>query len=127
MFKYYCCQNSNHGRRNQVQKEYYLHRFTQKHLKELFDLKFVASEIQHKNLRFDNLAFDDENNSFVIIEYKNRLSKNVLKQAQVYYDLVKEDRDYFIKLLDKKVDVNINNTKIMIIGPKFDQEQIDNA
>ena len=108
-------------------REYYLHRFTQKHLKELFQLKCVASEIQHKKLRFDNLAFDKEKNSFVIIEYKNRFSKNVLKQAQDYYDLVQEDQGYFINLLDKNDYVNVDNTKIMIIGPKFDQEQIDNA
>lgn len=41
--------------------EYELHRLTQKYLKELFDLEFVASEFQLNDLRLDNLAFDKKN------------------------------------------------------------------
>ena len=63
-------------------KEYYLHNITQKNLKELFDLEFVASEIQLNDFRFDNLAFDEKTNSFVIIEYKNELNQNVLNQGK---------------------------------------------
>ena len=77
-------------------KEYYLHNVTQKNLKELFELEFVASEIQLNDLRFDNLAFDEKNNSFVIIEYKNELNQNVLNQAKDYYDLLLNNRDEYI-------------------------------
>lgn len=109
--------------------EYYLHVFTQKHLKELFGLEFVASEIQHKGLQFDNLAFDCEANSFVIIEYKNTFDKDVLEQVQRYRNLIQEDenKEYFISRLEKKINVDFDKTKIMIIGPKFSQEQIDEA
>ena len=69
-------------KRNPFKKEYYLHNITQKNLKELFDLEFVASEIQLNDLRFDNLAFDEKTNSFVIIEYKNELNQNVLSQGK---------------------------------------------
>ena len=68
--------------------EYILHILTQKHLKELFDLEFVASEIQLNRLRLDTLAFDKKSNAFVIIEYKNEFSANVLNQAQSYHDLI---------------------------------------
>ena len=107
-------------------KEYYLHMFTQKHLKELFDLEFVASEIQRKGLRFDNLAFDKKTNTFAIIEYKNRCDKKVLKQAQDYSNLIKEyeNRKYFLNRLNKKIDADFDNTRIMVIGPKFSEEQI---
>ncbi|MDO5832854.1 MAG: DUF5655 domain-containing protein [Methanobrevibacter sp.] len=110
-------------------KEYYLHMFTQKHLKELFGLKCVASEIQKKRLRFDNLAFDCNTNSFVIIEYKNKLCKSVLEQVQEYRDLIQEDENqkYFISRLEKEINVDFDKTKIMIIGPDFSQEQIDEA
>ena len=43
-------------------------------MEEVFNLKFVASEFQLDNLRIDTLAFNEETNSFVIIEYKK--SKN---------------------------------------------------
>jgi len=72
------------------ESEYVLHKLTQKNLKELFGLEFVASEIQLNDLRLDNLAFDPETNSFVIIEYKNELNLNVINQAQEYYDLIHE-------------------------------------
>lgn len=108
-------------------REYYLHMLTQRHLKCLFDLEFVASEIQRKKLRFDNLAFDEKTTSFVIIEYKNKFDSNVLNQAQEYSDLIQEDKEYFLDRLDRDVDVDFKNTKIMIISPKFSQNQIDEA
>ena len=109
------------------ENEFILHRFTQKHLKDLFDLEYIASEIQHKKLRFDNLAFDEKTNSFVIIEYKNKFDRNVLKQARNYSNLIKENenKEYFINRLERDIDVEFDNTKIMIIGPKFSQDQID--
>lgn len=64
--------------------EYKLHKLTEKNLKNLFDLEFVASEMQHDNLRLDNLAFDEKTKTFVIIEYKNELNLDVLDQAQGY-------------------------------------------
>ena len=109
------------------ESEYILHRLTQKHLKELFDLEFVASEIQLNGLRLDTLAFDKKSNAFVIIEYKNEFSANVLNQAQSYYDLILNNNDFFLKRLDNVENVNPKKTRIMIIGPKFSTEQIRNA
>ena len=110
-------------------REYFLHRFTQNHLKELFDLEFVASEIQRKKLRFDNLAFDEKTNSFAIIEYKNRFDRNVINQARSYSNLIQneENRKYFLNRLDKQIPIDFDNTKIMIIGPKFSQDQVNDA
>ena len=110
-------------------REYFLHMFTQKHLKELFCLEFVASEIQHKRLRFDTLAFDEKTNSFAIIEYKNRFDRNVINQAHNYYNLIQkeENRKYFINRLDKQIPIDFDNTRIMIIGPKFSQDQVHDA
>lgn len=113
-------------------KEYYLHNVTQKNLKELFDLKFVASEIQLNNLRFDNLAFDEKNNSFVIIEYKNELNLNVLNQAKDYYDLLLENKSIYIRRYNEEFECNLSeedfdfeNTRVMIVGPEFAPEQIE--
>ena len=109
------------------ENEYALHKLTEKHLKELFDLEFVVSEIQLNDLRLDNLAFDLKTNSFVIIEYKNEYNANVLNQAQEYYDLIQENRKYFTNQLDDTAEVNFENNKVMIIGPEFSQSQINEA
>lgn len=109
------------------ESEYLLHNLTQRNLKELFGLEFVASEIQLNNLRLDNLAFDPESNSFVIIEYKNELNLNVLNQAQDYHDLIQENKEFFMDRLENKKNVDFKNIKIMIIGPEFTQDQINES
>lgn len=109
------------------ESEFILHTLTQSHLKELFNLELVASEIQLNDLRLDNLAFDTKTNSFVIIEYKNEFNANVLNQAQEYYDLIQNNRKHFLQRLDNKNNVDFDNVRIMIIGPKFSQTQIDEA
>ena len=109
------------------ENEFILHMLTQKHLKELFDLECVASEIQLNGLRLDNLAFNMKTSSFVIIEYKNQFSRSVLKQAQEYYDLIRKNREHFKDRLGKEIDVDFDNAGIMIIGPKFSRNQIEKA
>ena len=107
------------------ESEYALHKLTEKHLKELFDLKLVASEIQKDDLRFDSLAFDEKTNTFVIIEYKNELNLNVLNQVQNYHDLLLEKRDEYGDRLDDHISIDFENTRVMIIGPEFTEEQIE--
>ena len=103
------------------------HIFTQKHLEELFDLECIASEIQLNRLRLDNLAFDEKTSSFVIIEYKNELDLNVLTQAQDYLDLLLENKEFFLNRLGDDIEVEFENTRIMIIGPEFSKNQINDA
>ena len=107
------------------ESEFILHKLTQEHLKELFDLECVASEIQLDGLRMDNLAFDMKTNSFVVIEYKNELNHNVFQQAQDYCDLIRKKPEKFINRLDNIDHVNLEDTRIMIIGPEFSDEQIN--
>ena len=107
------------------ENEFILHQLTQKHLKELFDLELVASEKQLNKLRIDNLAFDKKTNSFVIIEYKNKFDENVLNQVQGYHDLIRKNPNEYTKLINETVE--LENMKIMIIGPEFSKNQIENA
>lgn len=107
------------------ENEFILHTLTQKHLKELFDLELVASEKQLNKLRVDNLAFDKKNCSLVIIEYKNKFDSNVLNQVQEYHDLIIENKDEYLKVVNECDE--FDNIQIMIISPKFSDEQIKNA
>lgn len=108
------------------ESEFILHTLTQNFLKELFDLEFIKSEIQLNDLRLDNLAFDPKTNSFVVIEYKNEFNANVLNQTQEYYNLIQDNKEFFIDLLDETRDVDFKNVRVMIIGPEFSQNQIEN-
>lgn len=51
-------------------------------LSSILGLTVVKREFSIKNKRFDTLAFDEENNSFVIIEYKRDKSSSVIDQAR---------------------------------------------
>lgn len=113
------------NRQISFESEYILHHITQNRLEELFDLELVASEKQLYQFRPDNLAFDNKNKSFVIIEYKNKFDGNVFNQVQGYYDLILENKEKYSKLVNEKID--FDNIKILIIGPKFSDEQIKNA
>lgn len=57
-------------------------------LKELFELKFVKSEFTIKNFRVDTLGYDEENHSFVVIEYKKERNYSVIDQGYTYMSLM---------------------------------------
>ena len=47
----------------------------------LFGLEFVSSEFAVAEFRLDSLAYDEQNNSFVIVEYKKGHSYSVVDQG----------------------------------------------
>lgn len=111
-------------------RESKLHRLTQNNLEELFNLELILGECEYKGLRIDTLAFDNENKSFVIIEYKNKLEYSVIDQGFSYLALVINNKDFFIKKYNEKNnthlncdDFDFNHTKIMIIAPSFTKYQ----
>ena len=65
-------------------------------------LEFLTTEYQIDGLRPDSIAFDNDRNSFVIIEYKNVKHKGVVDQGMSYYQLLQEKREAFILLYQKK-------------------------
>ena len=50
-------------------------------LNEIMGLQFVDTEYAVKDKRFDTVAFDEQNKSFVIIEYKRDKSTSVVDQG----------------------------------------------
>ena len=177
--------------------EIMLQSLTNARLKILFDLEYIAYEFQFngltvdclasgkktKSLKVDGLAFDKKTNSFVILEYKNRLNMNVLNQGEDYYykkkkknedklidrykyklkeeekkskgdkteddfdfiksyeildngkkyycELLQKNREKLIKRYNEKFgknrvegDFDFSKVKVMIIGPKFLDEQL---
>ena len=65
-------------------------------LQTIFSLKFVASELTVDKFRIDTLAYDEENNSFVIIEYKKGHSYSVVDQGYSYLSVMLNNKAILI-------------------------------
>lgn len=103
---------------------------TEKNLENIFWLEFIATEFQLNNLRIDSLAFDNENNSFVIIEYKRWNSYSVIDQWMSYLALMLNNKADFLQELSRKrnkfIDKNSidwSQSKVIIIADSFNRYQ----
>ena len=112
-------------------KERELQRLTENNLKELFNLEFVATEFQVDNLRIDTLAYDEETNSFVIIEYKNVKNYSVIDQGYSYLSLLLNNKAEFVLKFNKvfnknngKEDFDFTQTRVMFISPSYTTYQL---
>lgn len=102
----------------------------EKNLPVLFNLTFIAHKPQHGKLELDTLAFDDNLNSFVIIEYKNKPDPGLSDQALAYYSLIRNNPEFFVlKYIDAtkkhiiKNDVDWSKTRIIFVSPDFTAHQ----
>ena len=112
-------------------RESKLQRLTENNLEELFNLQFVDTEFEYNRLRIDTLAFDSKSNSFVIIEYKNKLEYSVIDQGFSYLSLLLNNKYHFIKKYNELTgsnldleDFDFSKTRIMIIAPNFTKYQL---
>ena len=112
-------------------KEKELQTLTEKNLGELFNLKFVATEFSVDNLRIDTLAFNEETNSFVIIEYKNTSNFSVIDQGYSYLSLLLNNKAEFVLKYNlvfntkkSKDDFDFTQTSVMFISPTYNKYQL---
>ncbi len=104
-----------------------IQKLVEKNLPVLFNLEFVASELAYGKLRMDTLAFDVNQYSFVIIEYKNKADPGLAEQGLAYKALFKKHPEFFILEYNKKhtnspidkKDIDWNKTKILFLSPEF--------
>ena len=99
-------------------------------VEEIFNLKLVSSEYRVGEFRFDTVCYDNETNSFVIIEYKKDNSFSIIDQGFSYLATMLERKSDFI--LDynelsgeklKKNEVDWSQSKIIFISPSFTVHQ----
>ena len=106
----------------------------EKNTESIFELEFIETEFRVENYRIDSLCFDDENNSFVIIEYKKGSSYSVVDQGMTYLQLMLNNKaDFLLKLsqhknkvLDMK-DVDWSQSKIIFVAESFNSYQKDSV
>lgn len=107
-----------------------MQKLTEDNMENIFWLEFITTEFQLNNLRIDSLAFDNESNSFVIIEYKRWNSYSVVDQWMSYLALMLNNKADFVQELAKKRNKFINTknidwsqSKIIIIADSFNRYQ----
>lgn len=102
----------------------------EKNLEAITGYQFIKSEFSIKSNRIDTLAFDQENNAFVIIEYKRNQNYSVIDQGVSYLNLMLEYKADFIveynetqKSTLKRTDVDWSQSKIIFVSPSFTEFQ----
>lgn len=93
-------------------------------------LEFICTEFSIQNQRFDTLAFDKENNAFVIIEYKRSLNNSVFDQGISYLNtLLKFKADFVLEYNEKtgsnftKKSIDWSQSKVIFVSPVFNTVQ----
>jgi hypothetical protein len=97
---------------------------------EVFSLQFVASELTVEKFRIDTLAFDEETNSFVIIEYKKGSSYSVVDQGYSYLSVMLNNKADFILEYNERMDqslrrndVDWSSSRVIFISQNFNTYQ----
>ena len=97
---------------------------------ELFGLRFMCSEFKSGEFRFDSVCFDEEEKSFVIIEYKKDYSFSIVDQGFSYLSTMLQNKSDFILEYNemfnenlKKNQVDWSQTRIIFISPSFTSHQ----
>ena len=99
---------------------------SEENLKTIFGFDFVKTEFKLNNFRIDTLAFDGENKSFVIIEYKRDKNFSVIDQGYAYLSLMLNNKADFIleynesnKKPLKKSDIDWTQSKVIFVSQSF--------
>lgn len=100
-------------------------------LTEIMGLTLVKSEFTIKNKRIDTLAYDEQANAFIIIEYKRDKNISVVDQGFTYLSLMLENKaDFIIEYNEqlkknlKRDDVDWSQTRVAFVSPNFTDNQI---
>ncbi len=100
-------------------------------LQTVMGLKLICSERTIKNRRIDTLAFDEQANAFVIIEYKRDRNSSVFDQGITYLQLMLQNKADFVLELSNlqkrfitKDDIDWTQSRVAFVSPSFSDIQI---
>src|SRR6476619_1115297 len=74
----------------------------EQNMRAIFGLNFISSEFMLNNLRVDSLGYDEESNSFVIIEYKRDKNFSIIDQGYAYLGLLLNNKAEFTLIYNEK-------------------------
>lgn len=116
--------------------EYELHKVVENNLEQFFPgLKKVAHEFPlEKGKRLDTLAYDPDESTFVIIEYKKKERMEMIEQVDSYKNAVQRQRAKCrialvdnLKLHVDEDDIKWTKTRMIYVKPDFSKDEIEFA
>lgn len=106
----------------------------EKNTQELFNLQFVKSEFSVNGYRIDSLCFDQEQKSFVVVEYKKTQSYSVIDQGFTYLSTMLNNKSDFVLEYNestgsslKRDEIDWSQSRVIFISPSFSQYQRDSV
>lgn len=112
-----------------------LQRLVESNLEQVYQLAFIETEFSpYGDLRIDTLAYDREQNAFVIIEYKNVGSFTVVDQGFAYLSLMLNHKADFVLKYNEKMKETKNvgsfdwsSSRVIFVAPSFTTYQREAA
>ena len=119
---------------DQFKLEKDIQNIVEQNTEEIFNLQLVKSEFAIKNYRIDSLCFDQETNSFVIIEYKKGSSYSVIDQGFSYLSTMLNNKSDFVLEYNestnsglKRDQVAWTQSRVIFISTSFNSFQTDSV
>ena len=108
-----------------------IQKLLENNLKSVFGLQFLETEFSLKDMRFDTVAYDEENAAFVIIEYKKVRNTSLVDQGYAYLHTVLDRKAELVLLYNKMKndrkqvsDFSWDMTRIYFVSPYFSKFQL---
>jgi predicted transport protein len=131
-------QNTNNKLKEVEEKAFKLERDIQRvfeeNLSTVMQLTLIKSEFTIKDRRIDTLAYDEQTNAFVIIEYKRDKNLSVFDQGITYLGLMLANKADFVieyneqhKKNIKRDEVDWTQSRIVFVSTSFSEYQISAA
>lgn len=96
----------------------------------LAGFEFVKSEFTIKGKRIDTLAYDNQSNAFIIIEYKRDKNVSVVDQGFTYLSLMLENKADFVLTYNETLNKSLHSgkvdwsqTRVVFVSPSFTENQ----
>lgn len=109
-----------------------LQTYFEKKLEMILNYKFIETEFTVGDFRIDTLAFDNETNSFRIIEYKNVRNSSLVDQGYTYLKLLLERKADFVLKYNTKTNSNLtpekidwSQSRIVFVSPIYNKFQLN--
>lgn len=115
-----------------------IQKLTEENLETIFDLKFVSGfsnnefsiKVLEQDFYIDTLAFDEHQNSFVIIEYKKDRNFSVIDQGFSYLSAMLHNKAEFVLELNRRLgktydkgDIDWEQSRLIFISPEYTNYQ----
>lgn len=109
-----------------------LQTYVENNMKSILGYKFIATEFCVDNCRIDSLGYDEENKTFIIVEYKNIKNNSLVDQGYSYLALMLKRKEAFVLKYNNVTksnyeikDIDWSQARIVFISPFFSEGQIN--